>query len=338
MRLTLTTALLLTLAATATAQRQKAEVAWKEGKMTIDYDPPTWRESFTEMMASEKTWRLGQNNPTRVTMTCGLMTGTGAIPAGEYGMAMKKNDQGKWDLVVYPGDGQFNQKASHWTIPVAGTKTSDTASEKLTLEFNAQHQLAVQFGPHVSSYSLKPIKMLDTVAAEFATMPTKVEVMAIPVSGKLSNVHVGSSSVEASGMKIAWNMALTIDGENATLAFENTRAKAIEGEKKQIAATIERVKGMLDGANEARKKRIEEFLGRQKDTMKDLDKEASMLERYKPAHSFTGKVSSRTEAASTLALKSERVEGGIVLTFGAGKKTASFTVKPREFRVRRQRR
>ena len=56
MRPTLTPALLLTLAAAATAQgREKAEAVWKEGKMTIDYDAPTWRDAFTESMAETRT-------------------------------------------------------------------------------------------------------------------------------------------------------------------------------------------------------------------------------------------------------------------------------------------
>ena len=339
MRSNLTIALLLTFTAAATTQeREKAEATWTEGKMTIEYGAPTWRDAFTERMASQAIWRLGQNDPTRVNMTCALMTGTGAIPAGDYGMALKKNGDGKWDLVVYKGGGFFNEKMQHWIIEVSGAKASDASAEKLILELSDNKQLAVRFGPHASNFSFKPIKMLAPITAEFARMPATVEVMALPVGDKVSKLHVGSSTIEARGVKIAWNMLLTIDGDKASLVFENTRAKAIAGEKKEIESTVERVKGRLEGADEEETKRIEDFLGRQQEAMEKLEEEAAVLEAFKPQRSVTGTVSNRSESTSTLTLESERIEGGLVLIFGAGNNTASFTVTPRDFRVQQRRR
>ena len=81
MRVTLSTAAILTVTLAVPAQeRQTAEASWKEGKVKIDYDAPDWRAEFNEVMAKQATWRLGKNDPTRVTLTCGLKTDSGFHP------------------------------------------------------------------------------------------------------------------------------------------------------------------------------------------------------------------------------------------------------------------
>ena len=85
------------------------------------------------------------------------------------------------------------------------------------------------------------------------------------------------------------------------------------------------------------KKRLTDFLATQEAAMTKLDAEEEALQRFQPKHSISGKVSDSDEATSTLTCKSERTDGGITLTFGAGKKTATFKVVPRDLTVRRQR-
>ena len=252
-------------------------------------------------------------------------------------MAMTKNDQGEWDLVVYSGEGQYEKGRPGWTIKPMKAKSDATSAAKLKIELTDQQQLAVHFGPYASTYAFQTVAMHPTVEAEFARMATQVDVMAVPVEGAVKSANIGTASVSRGDMKVSWSMALTIDGDTAKLDFDNTRAAAIAGEKKQTMAMIDRVKGMLEDADADRKARLEDFLEQQEKAMKKLADEEAVVQGFKPQHTFTGTVSKRDQKASTLAFDSERIEGGMILKFGAGDQTATFNVKPSEFRVRRRR-
>jgi hypothetical protein len=340
MNITLPITLVLgTIAAPIAAQdRAKASAEWKEGTVAINYGSPAWRPAFADAMKTQATWRLGNNDPTRIELTCGLATDDGCIPAGEYGLAMAKNDQGKWDLVIYASDGQYSKGMKAWGISAAASPAGASSAKNLVLELSDSKQLAVRFGPHTNVYQLRPIEMLDAAKMEFAGTATKIEIMAVPIDGPLEDANVGKSSIQVDGTTIAWAMKLTIAGNGAKLAFENGRAAAIAAEIEGAKSTIERVKSMLADATDEQKQQIEAFLESNQDTIKKLEREKQLLPAFKASHTVSGTVADTEKNAKTLTFDAERFRGGVTLTFGAGDKVATFRVLPSEFRQQQQRR
>ncbi len=337
MKSTLTTVLALSVVATAVAQdRKTAKASFDEGAVTISYGSPTWRDAFSKAMAEQKTWRLGANAPTSVNLTCGLMTDSGCIPAGDYKMAAQRNDKGDWNLVVYKGDGFFDEGLPAWTIAPANASKSDKTSDSLEIMVSDKKELAVHFGPHKSVYSLQPVKMLEPVKAEFARIPTTVNVMAVPINQGVKNLFVGTASCERSGQSVTWDLYLTIESGSGILDFKNTRAKEIGAERKSIEATIKRVSGMLESADADRKERIETYLADQKKLMKELGREAAMLESFKTSQMVKGMIKKNNIPGKKLTFEGERIDGGMILKFGAGEQHAEFRVTPRDFLNRRR--
>jgi hypothetical protein len=320
------------------AQRATTEAKWNEGTAKIEYGIPSWRASFSESMQKEKTWRLGSNDPTGLALSCALQTNEGPIPAGDYKLAMARNDDGKWDLVIYRGNSFYSEGMPAWHIrPASATDAKDPLAPKLDLNL-AGGNLDVAFGPHHITYPMKPIRMHEPATATFGGTPTTIQVMAIPASNTMKAALVGTAAIEAwdrrsgNSAKVMWNMHLTIDGESCTLDFKNPRAAAIEAEKNARGARIERLSKMLESADDARKASLTEFLEAQNKELAALDVEATMTSLFQEKKSVSGSVTARDEAASTLEFSHERVEGGMKLVFGAGEKTATFDVEPREFR------
>lgn len=329
------------LALPAAAQRAKAEATFDEGKVSISYGAPNWKEEFAKAMESTDTWRLGNNDPTSVELTCGLQTDDGAIPAGAYRMAMQKSEKKKWDLVVYPGSGHFRAGMKCWRIHPAAELEAKSA-DKLAIRIEKK-SLIVHFGPKAIAYPFQPIKMHEKVETDFAMYPVKISVMAIPASDKgFDNTYVGTAVCTIRGRELApsitWDLHLTMNAQGAKLAFVNTRAKGLAQEKAGIERTMKRVKGRLEGANDKGKKRITDFLAGKEKELAQLKATEQMFSRFKANQSVTGKLADRETPASTLHFDHERPQGSIVLTFGCGGKNAAFDVNPQEFRMPRRRR
>lgn len=315
----------------ATAQREQTVATWDEGKVTIDYGSPKWRDSFADRMKETDTWRLGSNDPTGIKLTCGLVTDDGAIPAGDYKLAMRKGDSGKWDLVVYQGDGFYNKKLKAWAIGPAISSDKDDISETLAIKFGEKKTLQVRFGPHNVVFPFKTVKMHKPVETEFARIKTSVNVMAVPCESKVAKLGCGVATIQPRGSTVSWAMSLTVDGDSCTLHFVNARAASIAAEKQSAKETIANVEKRMADADDRGKARAAAFIKRQQESIKKLEAEENAMRRYRTEHTITGKVSARETPTSTLAFESERIEGGVILTFGCGEKTATFDVNPREF-------
>lgn len=316
----------------AVAQRETAEASYSEGKVSISYGSPSWRDEFGPEMEKQKVWRLGSNDPTSVSLSCGLMTNDGAIPAGDYKLAMRKNDQGKWDLVVYEGNGFYRPGMKGFCIKSAVSMKSDDIAKKLNIKLNGK-KLEVRFGPNAVVYPFMPVGMHKAVETEFARIPAKVQVMAVPIDGDVKDLYVGTSSITRGGQSIQWSMYLTIADDKASLAFKNPRdAAAIDAEAKQAKSIMERLKGMLEGdLPDNRKARLEAAIKQREETLKKLEAEKRAMSRFRGAHTIEGESGAADAPASTLGFESKRIEGGLIFKFTAGKNTATFDVNPREF-------
>lgn len=335
-----TTASLLFAAAAAlplsAQERQTIEAAWSEGKVAIDYGAPEWRAEFDGAMAKQASWRLGKDAPTRIDLSCGLLTIDGCVPAGQYGLAMKKNAKGAWDLVVYPGEGFYDAEREGWRIRPTTVEQTDTIASELSIALNDDKELEVCFGPHRAVYPFTPIELFEPVETEFARIPAKLEVMAVPVDGAVKNLTVGKATIERDGVAVAWTLELTLDGDEPVLSFVNDRADALAGDKQRVDSMIERVSSMLDEATEETKGRFEAFLQQQQELKKKLAVEEQMLERFEAKKSVGGELEQLADAVKNLTFESERIEGGIILKFGAGDRVATFKVVPRDFVIRRR--
>jgi len=315
----------------ALAQRETAEASYAEGKVSISYGSPTWRDEFATAMAKEKVWRLGSNDPTAVKLSCGLMTNDGAIPAGDYKLAMRRGDDGKWNLVIYSGNGFYAAGQDGWGIKPAIELESENIAKKLAIKLN-EKKLEVHFGPKAVVFPFMPVGMHKTVETEFARIPTKIQVMAIPVDGDVKNLFVGTSSVESRGAKVAWNMYLTVANGKSSLAFKSTRsAKAIDAEAKQITGTIKRIKDFMGNAGEDRKAQLQEAIKQREATLKELEAEKTAMNRFRSEHSVDGETAASDAPKPTLGFEHKRIEGGLILKFTAGKNTSTFDINPREF-------
>jgi len=342
MKNTVLAALLLScLLLPATAQRADAVASWDEGKISINYGAPSWRDDFAESMKNAKVWRLGNNDPTSMELSCGLQTNDGTVPAGTYKIAMQRNAGGKWDLVVYTGNGHFQKGRKCWRIQAASSKEDAKPSGKLSLKFEKQ-TLLVQFGPHEVIYPVNPIRMHKPVETRFANYPVKIQVMAIPMGNTIKNTRVGTASIDVKtrngATTVDYAMHLSMDGQGASLKFVNARAAAMGSEKAQLESTIKRVRGMLDGASKKRAEGIKEFLAKQEKELQGIATAEQIFQRFHTSRTVTGTLSDRHNHASTLDFTHERPEGAIVLTFGANDKAATFDINPKEFRAPRQRR
>ena len=320
-------------AVTATAQREKTEAAWDEGKVTIDYGSPKWRNDFAEQMKKTETWRLGNNDPTGLKLTCGLVTASGPIPAGDYKLAMHKTKAGAWDLLVYEGDGFYSKKMKSWAIRPASSSDKAEISDALAITLGDKKTLQVRFGPHNVVYPFQTVKMHKPVETDFARIKASVNVMAIPCASTITKLGCGSASISPGGSKVTWAMSLTVDGESCSLHFVNDRATLISGGKDAAKANIEQLKKRMENADENGKARFAARIKREEQSIKKLDADAAAMAGYKDKHTVTGKVSARSTPTSTLAFESERIKGGIILVFGCGEKTATFDVSPRSFRA-----
>ncbi len=331
-KILLVASLVLTVTLPLAAQREKAEAQWGVGAATIDYGSPTWRAAFADQMMKTSSWRMGSNDPTAIELTCGLMADEGCIPAGAYNLAMKKDDAGHWKLMVYAGGGFYNDNAKSWSISAASSTNKAEPAEKLSIGFDgkSKRMLGVHFGPHHVKYPITPIKMHKPVATEFARIKTKMDVAAVPCD-RVKDLACGTATISPRGTDVHWDVVLTIDGEKATLTFSSDRATRIQAQKAAAQADIARTKKRASDSGQGLSERASRRIQRREDTIKALDAEAAAVQRFRASHSVTGTVKDRETPTSTLDFSHERIEGGIILTFGAGSKSATFDVNPREF-------
>src|SRR5262249_48530805 len=112
------------------APRGTTASTWAEGTATISYGQPAWRDQFKETVKDGMVWRLGSGDPTSIKLSCGLAATNGAVPPGDYKLALRCASAKEWTLVVYKGNGFYSEGLPSWTIKHAGTVTEDATGAK----------------------------------------------------------------------------------------------------------------------------------------------------------------------------------------------------------------
>jgi hypothetical protein len=327
-------------AAPPKAERKTAEATWPEGKLTINYGSPTWKEEFNEgikkLAAEGKEWRLGNNEPTRATLTSGLDSAQGAIPPGDYTLALKPGADNKWSLLFYEAQTFYDKAFKTWEIPSTGAATElKTPAQNLTIRFDGKNMI-VDFGPMSSTWACKPIKVNPPIETEFADAQSKFEVLALPLAGMtFKDTLVGVATTARNGIKVRYHMKLTVDGDKATLNMVNERAAGLAKEKEQLEDITKRIAAMLE-KNPERKETAEPILIGMKKSLEEIDTMSKALERLQPAVIVNGTMTKRDKPATELGLSHDRPTGAIVLKLALENSDAAFEIKPGpQFRKRR---
>src|SRR5262245_61408285 len=144
----------------AQAARQTAEATWPEGKLTLSYGSPAWKDEY-KAKATEAgfIWRFGNNQWTTANLAAGLESAQGAIPPGDYSVAMRSGGS-SWDLLFYEASAFLDKDAPYKTWAIKSTATSELKTPKanFALRFEGKNLIA-EFGPMSVTWALKPIKV-----------------------------------------------------------------------------------------------------------------------------------------------------------------------------------
>ena len=343
MRIPLSIALLMLIPALALSQagRKTAAANLVGGHMEINYGSPAWKAEFQNALdsslekAGQMAYRLGNNDPTTMTITGGLATNEAIIPPGDYKLAVQMNKDGQWRLAIYQGEGQWNLKRDAWLLDSAvQIHDRKNAAENLIINVNDKGLMSVAFGPHLVVYPIQMVKALPVITEEYANIPVKVECMALPCDSPLKDVCIGRASAQITAKyPLSYDMYLTMEGDNAVLNFKSGRQAQIAQEKAGIESMVARLKTMMEGdMPEARKERIVGFMEQQEAQLESLSDEAQRISRLKSSAQVTGSVKKSEHSTSNLRITHERPQGLLILHVAAGDKIATFEVNPRQFR------
>jgi hypothetical protein len=322
-------------------ERKTAEATWPEGKLTVSYGSPTWKDEFkSEMKEMKDPWRLGNNEPTSAILTSGLDSSQGAIPPGEYRLALKPGADNKWSLLFYEAQTFYDKAFKTWEIPAsAAVQDAKTSASNLTIRFDGKN-MVVEFGPMSSTWALKPIKVNPPIKTEFADSGATVEVLALPLAGTtFKDTTIGVATVERNGMKARYHMKLTATGDKATLNFVNERASGLAKEKEQFEQITKRIGEMLE-KNPERKEMAEPILAGFKKSIDDIETMSKAYERLQPTVTLEGTVTKRDAPATELGLnykeEEDRKTGILNIRLALANSDAAFEIKPRgQFTKRR---
>lgn len=327
--------------------RRVVNATWAGEKVTVAYGTPDWNPGFLEQIRPGLVWRLGRNDPTRITTRCALLTDEGVVAPGEYGLAMRAEKGGGWSLLIYDGKGQFSESFPKKAIGARPSIRTDV-NERLEIALGEEGALHVTFGPLRADFAITPLPVtrFDT---RFASFDTEVQVANMPLAGKMPReMAVGNAVVTipqrmmermvgegAEGMEVRYGLKLDMAGDTPRLAFTNGRKDEIPGEKKALEARIGRIQAFVK-RNPAAEERGAAAIADVKERMASLDREAQLLERFTPNVVVEGKSADRETATAALSMATERPQGLLVLIFGAGDRDARFEVDPQNFLKRRR--
>jgi Protein of unknown function (DUF2911) len=317
-------------AAPAQVARQTAEATWPEGKLTLSYGSPAWKDEY-KAKATEAgfVWRFGNNQWTTATLTSGLDSAQGAIPPGDYSVALRSGADGKWDLLFYEANAFYDKAFKTWEIKGGTTAELKTPKPNFSLRFDDK-KLIAEFGPLSASWTLKPIKVNPPVDTEFANVGARFEILALPLAGAtFKDTTIGVVTATLDSVKARYHIKLTADGDKATLNMVNERAGYVAKEKESLETIVKRIGEML-GEHPERKDMAEPILAGFKTVIDADDAMLKKFERLKPAATVEGTVAKRDSAATELGLSHDRPKFAIVLKLALANSDASFEVKPRE--------
>jgi hypothetical protein len=319
------------------SDRGQVQAEWPEGKAVLSYGRPKWNDAFKEQMTEGFVWRLGNNEPTSLAVTCGLMTAAGPVPPGEYKLACRCAAPDEWRLLVYRGTGLYEDGVKTWEIKPEATDKNHAKTAILEIGISGPRKLQVRFGPYSVVYPFVPVKAHPPCETEFAGIGARVDVLAIPVpDGPVKDLCIGVASAETAAGPVRWDLRLTVDGEKPILTFTNERPTAITKEKATLEKRVERIKAHIAEVPEE-KDRLEKFAEEVNAQIKALDDEARANSRFHPSHSVEGRIEPREKPASELDFSHDRPTGRITFTFGVRGQNCIFDVNPRRFQVPRQR-
>jgi Protein of unknown function (DUF2911) len=311
-------------------ERKTAEATWPEGKLTLNYGSPVWKDEFkAEAAKAGFVWRFGNNAPTAATLTSGLESAQGAIPPGEYTVAIRSGGDNKWDLLFYEPKAFYDAGFKTWEIKAAGPVSELKAPAKnFTLKFEGK-KLIAEFGPMSSTWELKPIKVNPPVETEFGQVATKFEVLALPASTPLKDTTIGVATATQDGVAARYHMKFTAEGDKATLNFVNERAQTLPKEKEAVETLLGRIGKMLEEHPE-RKEMADPIVVGLKSQVETLDAMLKRYERMKPTATVDGTVTKRDTPATELGVSHDRPMKAITLKLALANSDAAFEVKPRE--------
>jgi hypothetical protein len=305
----------------AQAARQTAEASWPEGKLTLSYGSPAWKDEY-KAKAGEAgfIWRFGNNQWTTANLTSGLETASGNLPPGEYSVALRSAGDNKWDLLFYEANAFYDKAFKTWEVKGGTASELKTPKSNFTVRFDAKNMIA-EFGPMAVTFPLKPIKVNPPVDAEFANVATKFEVLALPLAGAtFKDTTIGVVTASLDGVKARYHMKLTSDGDKASLALVNERAAAVPKEKEQLEGIVKAI-GERHAGNPDEVAPILAFFKKEVEGLETMQKK---FDRLKPSNTVEGTVAKRDTPATELGVSHERPKYAIVLKLAGPPSDASF--------------
>jgi Protein of unknown function (DUF2911) len=320
-----------TAAKPAQAARQTAEATWPEGKLSLSYGSPAWKDEYKEKAKEAGfVWRFGNNQWTTATLTSGLDSAQGAIPPGDYSVALRAGADNKWDLLFYEASFFHDKAFKTWEIKSAGpVQELKTPKQNFTLRFEGK-KLIAEFGPMAAAWDLKPIKVNPPIETEFANVGAKFEILALPLAGTtFKDTTIGVVTATLDDVKARYHAKLTVDGDKATLTLVNERANSVAKEKEKLDELTTMIEKRMESHPEM-KGQAEQIVGFFKGQAGTVDAMQKKYERLKPSATIDGTVAKRDTPATELGVSHERPQKAIVLKLALPSGDASFEVKPRE--------
>ncbi len=325
---------LFLLAATLSAQGARLETKTDTsfGSIRIEYGAPSWSEAFAAEMKPGTVWRLGNNDPTTCALKCGLVASEGAVPPGEYKLALRFGSDSSPSLLVYEGSSFWSEGLPTWSIPLASRTKLEAEAKSLSLNIVEKSPvLDVRFGPQSVQFALTACEPLMPYETQFGQAQVKVEPVALPCSQPLSSSVVGVATVRNGEQVMKFYLHLSTEGETSKLTFRNAQALAMPKEKEALVSRIERLtKAAAD--NPARREAIEKRIADSKATLTKLEESMKAMSRYQTEKTIDGQRVKRESATSLVTVAYERPEGKLGLALGAGEHDHHFEIDPRTFR------
>ncbi len=133
------------------------------GDVTVTYGRPykKGRVVFGELEKFGKVWRLGANEATTISFSKPTKFGSADVPAGTYTMCALLNEN-EWTIILNSVLGQWgafdyekNKSKNVAEIPVP-VKKMDTTVEQLTIRFEKQKNMIIEWAETQVTISVKP--------------------------------------------------------------------------------------------------------------------------------------------------------------------------------------
>ena len=133
------------------------------GDVTVTYGRPykKGRVVFGELEKFGKVWRLGANQATTISFTKPTKFGSAEVPAGTYTMCALINEN-EWTIILNSVLGQWGamsyekNKDKNVAEAIVPVKKLDTTVEQLTIRFEKQKNMIIEWAETQVTISVKP--------------------------------------------------------------------------------------------------------------------------------------------------------------------------------------